>query len=242
LSATLCGSSPYYWYGLVAARLPSRSHFDLKMEVFGPGLGSLNNQDRVIPIFCLHPIAKPCNSDNIMHISHNTHLKTTTPPVVIFGCGNILLGDDGFGPAVIEALQLLNLPETISTIDAGTGIREYLLDYLMLPTLRPQLLIIVDAGYRQDMTPGQVLECEATAIPAQKIHDFSLHQFPTVNLLRELQEETGIVVVLLIAQTATVPDHIAPGLSPPMLAAVDDACHRILRMVDRYITLEVTAP
>ena len=27
---------------------------------------------------------------------------------VVFGCGNILLGDDGFGPAVIEALYIGN--------------------------------------------------------------------------------------------------------------------------------------
>jgi len=177
-----------------------------------------------------------------MHISHNTQSENTPPAIVIFGCGNVLLGDDGFGPAVIEALQHFNLPSMVSVIDAGTGIREYLLDYLMLPTLRPQLLIIVDAGDHQAGAPGEVLECEPTAIPAQKIHDFSLHQFPTVNLLKELREETGIEVVLLIAQTAVIPDHIAPGLSPPMLAAVDDACHRILRMVARYFTLEVTAP
>ncbi len=177
-----------------------------------------------------------------MHISHKTHCETPAPLVVIFGCGNVLLGDDGFGPAVIEALQHCNLPEMVSLLDVGTGIREYLLDYLMLPSLRPQLLIIADAGYHQDGTPGQVRECAPTAIPAQKIHDFSLHQFPTVNLLRELQEETGIEVVLLVAQTAVIPDHIAPGLSSAMLAAVQDACHRILQIIARYTTLEATAP
>jgi coenzyme F420 hydrogenase subunit delta len=177
-----------------------------------------------------------------MHISHNTYSEVSTPPVVIFGCGNVLLGDDGFGPAVIEALQLLNLPEAVGLIDAGTGIREYLVDYLMLPTLRPELLIIVDAGYQQNGPPGKVLECAPTAIAAQKIHDFSLHQFPTVNLLRELQEETGIEVVLLIAPTAVIPDHIAPGLSLPMRAAVAEACQRIVRIIARYATVEATAP
>jgi coenzyme F420 hydrogenase subunit delta len=191
------------------------------------------------PLASYHQII---HSDSIMHISHNTHPETPAPSVVIFGCGNVLLGDDGFGPAVIEALQPLNLPEAVRLIDAGTGIREYLLDYLMLPSLRPELLIIVDAGYQQTGAPGEVLECKPTAIAAQKIHDFSLHQFPTVNLLRELQEETGIEVVLLIAQTAVIPDHIAPGLSLAMLAAVNNACHRIQRIIARYATLEATAP
>ena len=177
-----------------------------------------------------------------MHISHKTCFGAGKTSVVIFGCGNVLLGDDGFGPAVIEALQRSSLPATINTVDAGTGIREYLLDYLMLPTLRPELLIVVDAGYEPGETPGQVRECEPAAIPAKKIHDFSLHQFPTVNLLRELQEETGIEVKLLIAQTGAIPDHIAPGLSSVMARAVDETCQRILRIVAPYATLETRAP
>lgn len=175
-----------------------------------------------------------------MHILHNSR-AVNRPPVVIFGCGNVLLGDDGFGPAVIEALHASGLPEGVSALDVGTSIREHLLDYLMLPSLRPQLLIVVDAGYEEGGIPGQVRECEVTAIPAQKIHDFSLHQFPTVNLLRELQEETGIAVQLLIAQTAALPDHIAPGLSPAVRGAVAEACQRILRAVVPYATLETRA-
>ena len=177
-----------------------------------------------------------------MHSSHKAHREETKPAVIIFGCGNALLGDDGFGPAVIAGLQRFSLPETVSAIDVGTGIREYLLDYLMLPALRPDLLIVVDAGYQEGEAAGQVRECEPTAIPAQKIHDFSLHQFPTVNLLKELQEESGIKIVLLVAQATALPDHIAPGLSPPMLAAVDDACRRIVRLVARHLTPEATAP
>jgi coenzyme F420 hydrogenase subunit delta len=176
-----------------------------------------------------------------MHISHNTHPEKTPPAVVIFGCGNTLLGDDGFGPAVIEALGRCHLPEAVSCIDAGTGIREYLLDYLMLPSLRPQLLIVVDAGDEEGGIPGKVRTCEPAAIPAQKIHDFSLHQFPTVNLLRELQEETGITVMLLIAQTAAIPDAIAPGLSTIMRGAVHEAYHHILRIVAPYTTVEAPA-
>ncbi len=176
-----------------------------------------------------------------MHISHNIGIKETSPAVVIFGCGNVLLGDDGFGPAVIEALHGSGLPESVRVIDAGTGIREYLLDYLMLPSLRPQLLIVVDAGYEEGQLPGQIRQCQPAAIPAQKIHDFSLHQFPTVNLLRELQEETGIEVLLLIAQTTALPDHIAPGLSPALLAAVPDACARIFGLVNQRAPLETAA-
>lgn len=162
-----------------------------------------------------------------MHISHNKQSMTEPPTVVVLGCGNVLLGDDGFGPAVIERLLRSDLPESMLALDVGTSIREHLLDYLMLPSLRPQLLIVVDAG--TGGCPGQVRQCRPDELPAAKIHDFSLHQFPTVNLLAELQAETGIEVVLLLAQAAVAPEQVAPGLSPAMQAAVLEACGRIMR-------------
>jgi len=169
-------------------------------------------------------------------------LQLDPPPVVIFGCGNVLLGDDGFGPAVIEQLHRSGLPGTIRAIDAGTAIREYLLDYLLLPSLRPALLIVVDADPDEGGMLGQVRLCDPAALPARKIHDFSLHQFPTVNLLRELREETGIEVVLLLARIVAPTALCAPGLSPPVRAAVDAACVRIADIIAPFTTLEAAAP
>lgn len=168
---------------------------------------------------------------HIMHISHNTQSLIGPPTVVVFGCGNVLLGDDGFGPAVIEQLLQSELPASVLALDVGTSIREHLLDYLMLPSLRPQMLIVVDAGVGGQ--PGQVRQCGPAELPAAKIHDFSLHQFPTVNLLAELQAETGIEVVLLLAQTAALPEQVAPGLSPLMRASVLEASARIARLIAR---------
>ena len=168
-----------------------------------------------------------------MHISHNTQSLAGPPTVAVFGCGNVLLGDDGFGPAVIEQLLQSELPASVLALDVGTSIREHLLDYLMLPSLRPQVLIVVDAGNIEGGQPGQVRQCGPAELPAAKIHDFSLHQFPTVNLLAELQAETGIEVVLLLAQTAALPEQVAPGLSPLMRAAVLEASARITQLIAR---------
>jgi len=177
-----------------------------------------------------------------MHISHNAQSRPEPPLAVVFGCGNVLLGDDGFGPAVIEQLHRTGLAATVQAIDAGTAIREYLLDYLLLPVLRPALLVVVDADPEEDGPPGQVRVCEPAALPARKIHDFSLHQFPTVNLLRELHEETGIEVVLLLARIVAPAAVCAPGLSPPVRAAVDAACARIRDLVAPFSPLETAAP
>jgi len=173
-----------------------------------------------------------------MHISHTAPSCNEAPTVVIFGCGNVLLGDDGFGPAVIEQLARMRLPKTVRVVDAGTAIREFLLDYLMLPALRPTLLIVIDAVPEEGGPRGQVRVCTPRDLPACKIHDFSLHQFPTVNLLRELQEETGIEIVLLLARTSMPTEFHDTGLAPPVQAAVVEACARIMDIIAPVTPLE----
>ncbi len=155
---------------------------------------------------------------------------------IIFGCGNIIMGDDGFGPAVINELQArYDMPEDIQAIDAGTGVREYLFDYLLMEEGRPEKIIILDAVDFEGRTPGEVFEIQPTQIPAKKIHDFSLHQFPTVNLLQELAEHTGIPVLILAAQIEYIPDEIAPGLSPAMVKAVTEACEKLSQILSLHV-------
>jgi coenzyme F420 hydrogenase subunit delta len=145
--------------------------------------------------------------------------------VKIFGCGNIIMGDDGYGPAVIDALtSTYTLPKNIEAIDAGTCVREYLFDYLLTNEGRPDQIFILDAVDFKEKQPGEVFEIAPDQIPARKIHDVSLHQFPTVNLLRELEEHTEITVCILAAQIQCIPDEISPGLSAPMQKAVNEAC------------------
>lgn len=177
-----------------------------------------------------------------MHISHNANSNEAVPEVAIFGCGNVLLGDDGFGPAVIEQLLGAGLPSSVQALDVGTAIREHLLDYLMLPELRPAVLIVVDAAPQQDGAPGEVRLCTPAELPACKIHDFSLHQFPTVNLLRELQAETGMTVLVLMAHSPAAIDGFGPGLSPAMRAAVDAACRQIEVILAPFTILKATLP
>ncbi len=146
---------------------------------------------------------------------------------LIFGCGNILFGDDGFGPAVVNHLRdNYVLPEDVLAMDMGTSIRNTLFD-LSLSEKKPQKIIIVDAVEQQGRRPGEVFEIPVEGIPVKKTADFSLHQFPTVNILQELKDRTRIDVVVLVAQAEVVPDVIKPGLSETMQAAVIEACERL---------------
>jgi len=159
---------------------------------------------------------------------------------VIFGCGNLIMGDDGFGPAVVEKLDVdYQLPASATAIDAMTGIREYLFDYLLSEEGRPEQIIILDAVDFPEHTAGDVFLIDSSSIPAKKIHDFSLHQFPTVNLLHELEEHTGIDVTIIAAQIEYIPAEIEPGLSQPMTTAVSKACEMIMQMLSETSPEEV---
>jgi coenzyme F420 hydrogenase subunit delta len=159
-------------------------------------------------------------------------MRTITEVVKVFGCGNVIMGDDAFGPSTIDRInETLELPDNIDAVDVGTGVREYLFDYLLMEEGRPDRIIILDAVDFTDREPGDVFEIRPDQIPAKKIHDFSLHQFPTVNLLQELVQNTSIKVLILAAQIEFIPAEIAPGLSPAMSKAVIKACEKVSQVL-----------
>ena len=153
-------------------------------------------------------------------------------PTLVLGCGNNLFGDDGFGCEVVAYLEAhYAVPEAVCILDVGTGVRK-LLFTLCLSAERPRRLLIIDAidGGR---TPGEVFEIDPSKIPAVKLDDFSMHQIPTSNLLRELQEACGVEVRVLACQTGPLPEEISPGLSPPLRAALPHAAEWLMR---EYLT------
>jgi len=147
---------------------------------------------------------------------------------IIFGCGNTLFGDDGFGPAVIKRLKEgSSLPEGVAVEDVGTSIGDILFDLAIAPE-KPASLWIVDAVRIRGRNPGEVFELEVEDIPREKTADFSMHQFPAINLLKELRSEGGVEVRILAVQSEELPEEVRPGLSQSAETAVDEAV-QILR-------------
>ena len=145
---------------------------------------------------------------------------------IIFGCGNILFGDDGFGPVVVEKLiQTYTIPEDVCVINAGTSVRDILFN-ITLYEKKPSTIIIVDAvdiGRR----PGEIFEIDLEEIPEKKIDDFSMHQMPTSNLLRELRNLCGVEVRILSCQVEHIPEEVEPGLSKVLKEKVKEMCDKI---------------
>jgi len=146
---------------------------------------------------------------------------------LILGCGNILFGDDGFGCVVVQRLENCgSVPEEACIAEAGTGVRK-LLFTLCLSPVQPRRVLIVDA-FDVGRAPGELFELDPADIPAIKCDDFSMHQVPTSNLLRELQEQCGVEVRVLACQTAPLPEQVSVGLSEPVQRAVGLAAEWIV--------------
>ena len=153
--------------------------------------------------------------------------KMFTSRVVVFGCGNTLIGDDAAGPRIIEMLEAdPDIPAEVALIDAGTSIRTLLFDLIAIDP-KPERMIIVDATTQHGRVPGEMFEIDVDGMDPLKVNDFSLHQFPTVNLLKELREKTAIEVKIVVIQTGYIPDELDERLSPEVEAALPGVATRV---------------
>src|SRR5450759_4566036 len=92
----------------------------------------------------------------ILHPQSRRALTETVPSVadlpafcraraLVLGVGNILFGDDGFGPEVVRRLiDHYRIPDDMYVMDVGTGARKILFT-VTLSEVRPEEIVIVDA-------------------------------------------------------------------------------------------------
>jgi len=170
---------------------------------------------------CL-PIAEALNHDS------ETTLDYCLCDTLVLGCGNELFGDDGFGPAVARNLRCRrDLPKTVIAMDVGTAVRQVLFNVVLSP-VRPRRIVVADA-VDMGREPGDVWTIGADELPEVKCDDFSMHQLPTSNLLRELNDLCAVMVVCVVGQVTGVPPEVKPGLSAPVQLAVERAAEMILQ-------------
>ncbi len=141
---------------------------------------------------------------------------------VVFGCGNVLFGDDGFGPSVANfLLENYDIPNDALVLDVGTSART-LLFTMLLSERKPKHLIVMDA-VDKGRSPGEIFEISLDDIPERKTDDFSMHQVPTSNMLRELRDLGDLSVTVVVCQAENIPDEVSPGLSSVVAKAVPRA-------------------
>lgn len=149
--------------------------------------------------------------------------------IMVFGCGNVLLGDDGFGQAAAEYItKHYTIPSDTCVVNIGTSIREILFD-LLLSGCRPRRIVIIDAvdHSRRGRKPGEVFEILLEELPEEKMSDFSLHLSPTTNMLKELRDYCRTEVHVIACQVGILPQEVSDDISQPVQQAIPKASQLI---------------
>ena len=97
---------------------------------------------------------------------------------------------------------------------------------MVLSEQRPAVVVVVDA-VDVGREPGEVFEMPLDMIPAAEVSEFSPHQAPTLNLLKDLKEGCKVKVVVIACQMVNAPQEVHVGLSSGMAAAVNRAAELI---------------
>ena len=142
---------------------------------------------------------------------------------VLVGCvGNVLRGDDGFGPAVADRLSL---PPGATVVETGIG-GIALLQELMGGWDGLVLVDAVDSGE----APGTVTRVVPEVGDAVHVPDVHL-----ANPERVLSTAKGMGVlpprIVIIGCQPTEVDELGEGLSPPVERAVEVAAREVERTV-----------
>lgn len=149
--------------------------------------------------------------------------------VLILGVGNVLFGDDGFGPAAADYLiNNCTVPDDVHVMDVGMGAGDVLFT-VGLSKRRPKKIIVLDA-VDVKRKPGEIFELSIDDLPANKAADFSMHFFPSANLLKELRDNMSVEIVILACQAERIPDAVNPGLSDSVKRALPKAAEKALEL------------
>jgi hydrogenase maturation protease len=148
----------------------------------------------------------------------------------VLGLGNVLMGDDGFGPYVVEALTAAyEFPPAVSVIDVGTPGLD------LAPFLIGADAVIVVDTVRSDGPPGTLRSYSRDALlehaPPQRLgpHDPGFAQtLLTLEFAGLAPRDVRLVGV--------IPQTTAPcaRLSPPVRASVAGAVEAVVCLVRAY--------
>ncbi len=147
--------------------------------------------------------------------------------ILVAGVGNVLRGDDGFGPAVAEALG--ELPEGADLIETGIG-GIALLQEIMAGCTGLILIDAVDRG----APPGTLFYIEPEVENAVHVPDVHLANPHRVLSMAKTMGVLPDRVVIIGCQPADT-EELCQGLSPPVQRALGFAVNKIEETVHAWL-------
>jgi coenzyme F420 hydrogenase subunit delta len=147
------------------------------------------------------------------------------PEIVIAGCGNPLFADDGFGPAVIEEMQKLSLPDNVMIVDAGLGGPHFIFT-LLDPEVTKKLIIVDIADYGAE--PGSITKLRVEDLPPGAYRD--AHSWDLAEPLQRIKDRVDITVIGCQPAKVTAPEFEL-GLSDEVQKAIPKTIRVILDII-----------
>jgi hydrogenase maturation protease len=105
----------------------------------------------------------------------------TRAPILVLGVGNILLGDEGVGVRVVEAMQRMKLSHGVEVLDGGTA------SMALLDSLSNRDRVIVIDAVKGNHDPGTIYRFTPADMNAQKEIVTSLHQIDLLDALTQVE-------------------------------------------------------
>ncbi|HUK38844.1 MAG TPA: coenzyme F420-reducing hydrogenase, FrhD protein [Methanomicrobiales archaeon] len=147
------------------------------------------------------------------------------PEIVVAGCGNPLFADDGFGIAVVESLQGLELPENVKVVDAGLGGPHFV--FTLLDPASTKRLIIVDiADFGGE--PGELRWLAVDELPAGSYRD--AHSWDLTEPLQRIKDEIEIRVLACQKKYVSAPEMVI-GITDEVQRSIPGAVSEILKEI-----------
>jgi len=150
-------------------------------------------------------------------------------PIRIVGVGNILMGDDGLGPTLIQLLSSrYDFPDHVELVDGGTPGLDF------LPYISHARSVLVLDTVSSKGTPGEIrIYRDGEIIGSAPPPRMSPHQ-PGLReslMATELTDASPDEIVLI----GVIPETIEQGttLSAAVQSAVDDVIDTVLEELDR---------
>jgi len=156
--------------------------------------------------------------------------------VLIAGLGNKYMGDDSFGPRVIEALMAKNLPEGVEARDVG------LCGSTLAPDLGDYELVIFIDAVKKGGKPGTIYRTEIKAEQvkelkpedAMRAFTFSVHETGLEELLSFAKKIGTLPPTTIVIGCEILEITLGEILSRAVDAAVPRVVELIVEELQRY--------
>ncbi|MGW8286162.1 MAG: hydrogenase maturation protease [Candidatus Deferrimicrobiaceae bacterium] len=169
----------------------------------------------------------------------SSYAKAVHGEIAILGLGNVLMGDDAFGPSLVKYLEAHYVfPKEVELIDAGTPGHD-----LPLYMEGWQTLIVVDAvkaagavGEVRSFRGEEVLDRSPTPV-------VSPHEPGLAEALQKLRFAGGLPGEVLVIGVIPLQTGTGMGLSLPVKNALPGAGAEVLRVLGRLgVTVRERTP